>query len=145
MSSVNKVILVGNLGADPEQRALPSGGLVTNLRLATSEVRKNKSTGQSIEHTEWHRVVLFDRLAELASQYLTKGSQVYIEGKLRTRKWQDQSGAEKYMTEVVADEMQFLGGRGSEVRNSTTAANTARAPTKAPSTYSDFDDGDVPF
>jgi len=145
MSSVNKVILVGNLGADPEQRALPSGGLVTNLRLATSEVRKNKSTGQSIEHTEWHRVVLFDRLAELAIQYLTKGSQVYIEGKLRTRKWQDQSGAEKYMTEVVADEMQFLGGRGSEVRNSTTAANTARAPTKAPSTYSDFDDGDVPF
>ena len=145
MSSVNKVILVGNLGADPEQRALPSGGLVTNLRLATSEVRKNKSTGQSGEHTEWHRVVLFDRLAELASQYLTKGSQVYIEGKLRTRKWQDQSGAEKYMTEVVADEMQFLGGRGSEVRNSTTAANRARAPTKAPSTYSDFDDGDVPF
>ena len=145
MSSVNKVILVGNLGADPEQRTLPSGGLVTNLRLATSEVRKNKSTGQSGEHTEWHRVVLFDRLAELASQYLTKGSQVYIEGKLRTRKWQDQSGAEKYMTEVVADEMQFLGGRGSEVRNSTTAANTARAPTKAPSTYSDFDDGDVPF
>ena len=145
MSSVNKVILVGNLGADPEQRTLPSGGLVTNLRLATSEVRKNKSTGQSSEHTEWHRVVLFDRLAELASQYLTKGSQVYIEGKLQTRKWQDQSGAEKYMTEVVADEMQFLGGRGSEVRNSTTAANTARAPTKAPSTYSDFDDGDVPF
>ena len=144
MSSVNKVILVGNLGADPEQRALPSGGLVTNLRVATSEVRKNKSTGQSSEHTEWHRVVLFDRLAELASQYLTKGSQVYIEGKLRTRKWQDQSGAEKYMTEVVADEMQFLGGKGSEVR-STPPATQPRAATKAPTTYSDFDDGDVPF
>lgn len=144
MSSVNKVILVGNLGADPEQRALPSGGLVTNLRLATSEVRKNKSTGQSIEHTEWHRVVLFDRLAELASQYLTKGSQVYIEGKLRTRKWQDQSGAEKYMTEVVADEMQFLGGRDSDVRSATTAT-TVRTPIKAPTTFSDIDDGDVPF
>ena len=123
---------------------LPSGGFVTNLRLATSEVRKNKSTGQSSEHTEWHRVVLFDRLAELASQYLTKGSQVYIEGKLQTRMWQDQSGAEKYMTEVVADEMQFLGGRGSDVR-STPPAITARLPIKAPNSYSDFDDGDVPF
>ena len=132
------------MGLGGDRRSPPSGGLVTNLRLATSEVRKNKSTGQSSEHTEWHRVVLFDRLAELASQYLTKGSQVYIEGKLQTRKWQDQSGAEKYMTEVVADEMQFLGGRGSEVRNTPPATQPITA-TKAPTTYSDFEDGDVPF
>jgi single-strand DNA-binding protein len=111
MSSVNKVILVGNLGADPEKRFLPSGGAVTNLRLATSEVRKNRSTGESNEHTEWHRVVLFDRLAEVSAQYLSKGSQIYIEGKLRTRKWQSQEGTEKFMTEVVAEEMQFLGGQ----------------------------------
>ena len=144
MSSVNKVILVGNLGADPEQRTIPSGGIVTNFRLATSEVRKNRSTGQSSEHTEWHRVVLFDRLAELASQYLSKGAQVYIEGKLRTRKWQDQNGTEKYYTEVVADEMQFLSGKSSESRKSP-ATNTTTIPVKAPKTFADFDDGDVPF
>lgn len=144
MSSVNKVILVGNLGADPEQRTIPSGGIVTNFRLATSEVRKNRSTGQSSEHTEWHRVVLFDRLAELASQYLSKGAQVYIEGKLRTRKWQDQNGTEKYYTEVVADEMQFLSGKSSESRKSP-STNTTTIPVKAPKTFADFDDGDVPF
>jgi single-strand DNA-binding protein len=144
MSSVNKVILVGNLGADPEQRTIPSGGIVTNFRLATSEVRKNRSTGQSSEHTEWHRVVLFDRLAELASQYLSKGAQVYIEGKLRTRKWQDQNGTEKYYTEVVADEMQFLSGKSSESRKSP-SPNTTIIPVKAPKTFADFDDGDVPF
>lgn len=144
MSSVNKVILVGNLGADPEQRTIPSGGIVTNFRLATSEVRRNRSTGQSSEHTEWHRVVLFDRLAELASQYLSKGAQVYIEGKLRTRKWQDQNGTEKYYTEVVADEMQFLSGKSSESRKSP-STNTTTIPVKAPKTFADFDDGDVPF
>ena len=144
MSSVNKVILVGNLGADPEQRTIPSGGMVTNFRLATSEVRRNRSTGQSSEHTEWHRVVLFDRLAELASQYLSKGAQVYIEGKLRTRKWQDQNGTEKYYTEVVADEMQFLSGKSSESRKSP-STNTTTIPVKAPKTFADFDDGDVPF
>lgn len=144
MSSVNKVILVGNLGADPEQRTIPSGGIVTNFRLATSEVRKNRSTGQSSEHTEWHRVVLFDRLAELASQYLSKGAQVYIEGKLRTRKWQDQNGTEKYYTEVVADEMQFLSGKSSESRKSPSTTTTT-IPVKAPKTFADFDDGDVPF
>ena len=144
MSSVNKVILVGNLGADPEQRTIPSGGIVTNFLLATSEVRKNRSTGQSSEHTEWHRVVLFDRLAELASQYLSKGAQVYIEGKLRTRKWQDQNGTEKYYTEVVADEMQFLSGKSSESRKSP-STNTTTIPVKAPKTFADFDDGDVPF
>lgn len=109
MSSVNKVILVGNLGLDPEFKTIPSGGMVTNIRIATSEFRKNKATGISTENTEWHRVVLFDRLADLAEKYLTKGSQVYIEGKLRTRKWQAQDGTERYMTEVVADVMQFLG------------------------------------
>lgn len=110
MSSVNKVILVGNLGLNPESKTLPSGGIVTNIRIATSEVRKNKTTGLSNEHTEWHRVVFFDKLADLAAKYLTKGSQVYIEGKLRTRKWQAQDGTEKYMTEVVANELQFISG-----------------------------------
>lgn len=109
MSSVNKVILVGNLGMNPESKSLPSGGLVTSIRIATSEFRRNKETGLNNEHTEWHRVVFFDKLAGLAAKYLTKGSQVYVEGKLRTRKWQAQDGTDKYMTEVVADEMQFMG------------------------------------
>lgn len=114
MSAVNKVILIGNLGGDPEKRFLPSGGPVTKLSLATSEVRKNKSTGQPTEHTEWHRVVLFDRLADLASQYLAKGSSVYIEGKLRTRKWKAQNGTDKYTTEIIADEMQFLNAKNTK-------------------------------
>jgi len=141
MSAVNKVILVGNLGADPEKRFLPSGGAVTNLRLATSEVRKNKATGQAIEHTEWHRVVLFDRLAELAAQYLTKGSQVYIEGKLRTRKWQAQDGSEKFMTEVLADEMQFLGGQ----RTRAEPSNHVKNFDSTTAAMDPFDDSSIPF
>ena len=110
---INKVILIGNLGADPETRHLPSGGAVTNVNLATSESWKDKQTGQPQERTEWHRVVFFNRLAEIAGEYLRKGSKVYLEGSLRTRKWQDkQTGADRYTTEIVAGEMQMLDGRG---------------------------------
>src|SRR5689334_4819158 len=109
---VNKVILVGNLGADPETRAMPSGSTVANLRIATSESWRDKQTGEQQERIEWHRVALFGKLAEIASEYLRKGSQVYIEGSLRTRKWTDKQGNERYSTEIVGNEMQMLGGRG---------------------------------
>jgi len=108
---VNKVILVGNLGADPETRFMPSGGAVTNVSLATSESWKDKQTGQPQERTEWHRVVFFNRLAEIAGEYLRKGSKVYVEGSLRTRKWQDQSGQDRWTTEIVGNEMQMLDSR----------------------------------
>lgn len=110
---VNKVTIVGNMGQDPEVRYMPSGGAVTNISVATSESWKDKQTGQPQERTEWHRIVFFNRLAEIAGEYLKKGSQVYIEGSLRTRKWQDQSGQDRYTTEIVASEMQMLGGRQS--------------------------------
>ena len=111
MASINKVILVGNLGQDPEVKYMPSGGAVTNISIATTDTWKDKSTGEKKENTEWHRVVFFNRLAEIVGEYLRKGSQVYIEGNLRTRKWQDQNGVDKYTTEIVAREMQMLGGR----------------------------------
>jgi len=111
MASVNKVILIGNLGADPETRYLPSGDAVTNIRIATSEKWKDKS-GEQQEHTEWHRIAFFGKLAEVAGEYLKKGSPVYVEGRIRTRKWQDKEGQERYSTEIVADRMQLLGGRG---------------------------------
>src|SRR5262252_2307108 len=109
---INKVILIGNLGADPETRAMPSGSTVANLRIATSESWRDKQSGEQQERTEWHRVALFGRLAEIASEYLRKGSQVYIEGSLRTRKWQDKQGNERYTTEIIGNDMQMLGGRG---------------------------------
>jgi single-strand DNA-binding protein len=109
---INKVILVGNLGADPETRAMPSGSTVANLRIATSESWRDKQTGEQQERTEWHRVALFGRLAEVAAEYLKKGSQVYIEGSLRTRKWTDKQGQERYSTEIIGNDMQMLGGRG---------------------------------
>lgn len=109
---INKVILVGNLGQDPETRAMPSGKAVTNVRIATSDSWRDKTTNEQKESTEWHSVVFFDRLAEVAAEYLRKGSQVYVEGRLRTRKWQDKSGNDRYTTEIVANEMQMLGGRG---------------------------------
>ncbi len=118
---VNKVILIGNLGADPETRAMPSGTTVANLRVATSESWRDKQTGEQQERTEWHRVALFGRLAEVAGEYLRKGSQVYIEGSLRTRKWQDKQGNERYSTEIVGNDLQMLGGRGG-------AAGAAGAP-----------------
>lgn len=109
---INKVILVGHLGADPETKYMPSGGAVTNIRLATSEAWKDKQSGEMQERTEWHRVVMFNRLGEIAAEYLRKGSQVYIEGSIRTRKWQGNDGQDRYTTEIVANEMQMLGGRG---------------------------------
>ncbi|WP_428852254.1 single-stranded DNA-binding protein [Imbroritus primus] len=112
MASVNKVILVGNLGADPETRYMPSGDAVTNIRLATTDRYKDKSSGDMKEATEWHRVAFFGRLAEIAGEYLKKGSSCYIEGRIRTRKWQDKDGKDVYSTEIVAEQMQMLGGRG---------------------------------
>lgn len=109
---INKVILVGNLGADPDTRYMPSGKAVTNIRIATSESWKDRQTGDQQERTEWHSVVMYDKLGEIAAEYLRKGSQVYVEGKLRTRKWQDKEGKDRYTTEIIADQMQMLGGRG---------------------------------
>ena len=109
---INKVILVGNLGADPDTRYMPSGKAVTNIRIATSESWKDKQTGDQQERTEWHGIVLYDKLGEIAAEYLRKGSQIYIEGSLRTRKWQDKEGKDRYTTEIIARDMQMLGGRG---------------------------------
>jgi len=111
MASVNKVILVGNLGRDPETKYMPDGAAITNVSIATSYQRTDKASGQKTEETEWHRVVFFSRLAEIAGEYLKKGSQIYIEGRLRTRKWQDKEGQERYTTEIVAERMQMLGSR----------------------------------
>jgi len=112
MAGINKVIIVGNLGKDPEVRYMPSGGAVANITIATSETWKDKQSGQKQEKTEWHRVVMFNRLGEIAGEYLKKGSKVYIEGKLQTRKWQDNNGNDRYTTEIVANEMQMLDSRG---------------------------------
>jgi len=155
MASVNKVILIGNLGKDPDVRYMPSGEAVTNITVATTETWKDKTSGEKKEATEWHRVVFFRKLAEIAGQYLKKGSQVYIEGSLKTRKWQDKEGQERYTTEIVADEMRMLGSRqGSgqpddmpRERPSAAAsggsASSARAPA-AGSSFNDFED-DIPF
>lgn len=144
---INKVILVGNLGTEPEVRYMPSGGAVTNISIATSESWKDKQTGQQQERTEWHRVVFFNRLAEIAGEYLRKGSKVYVEGSLRTRKWQDQSGADKYTTEIVASEMQMLDSRGGEAGSSPAPRQAQSQAQKAPSepvSEEEFDD-DIPF
>jgi single-strand DNA-binding protein len=111
MASVNKVIIIGNLGRDPETRYMPDGTAITNVNLATTEVWKDKASGERREATEWHRVVFFGRTAEVAAQYLKKGSQIFVEGRLQTRKWQDKDGVERYTTEIRADEMKMLGGR----------------------------------
>ena len=170
MASVNKVIIVGNLGRDPETRTFPSGDQICNVRIATTDKWKDKQSGEMREHTEWHSVVFNGRLAEIASQYLRKGSQVYVEGSLRTRKWQDQSGADRYSTEVRGDTMQMLGSRqgmgggdeggygggGSEApRRAAPApapagaprAPAAARPAPAPSSSSGFEDmdDDIPF
>jgi single-strand DNA-binding protein len=108
---INKVILVGNLGADPESRTTPGGLTVTNIRVATTERRKDRQSGDWVDETEWHRVVMFDKMAETAREYLRKGSQVYIEGQIRTNKWQDKDGNDRYTTEIIARDMQMLGGR----------------------------------
>ena len=140
---INKVIIVGNLGNDPDTRYMPSGGAVTNLSVATSESWKDKQSGEQKERTEWHKVAMFGRLAEIAAEYLRKGSQVYIEGRLRTRKWQDRDGNDRYTTEIIADEMQMLGGRG----GGSAPMREDRSPSSAPppqTSPDDFDD-DIPF
>ena len=111
MASVNKVILIGNLGRDPEVRYTPSGSAVCNITMATTRSWKSKESGEKVEETEWHRIVFYDRLAEIAGEYLKKGRSVYVEGRLKTRKWTDKDGAEKYTTEIIAQEMNMLGGR----------------------------------
>jgi len=155
MASVNKVILVGNLGADPESRYMPNGDAVVNIRLATTESWKDKNSGEKKELTEWHRVVFYRKLAEIAGQYLKKGSQVYIEGRIRTRKWQGQDGQDRYTTEIEANEMQMLGRRegmgGDAPRDSGSNAGggnrpaPAGKPQQAPAgNFNDFED-DIPF
>lgn len=161
MASVNKVILVGNLGADPETRYMPNGDAVANIRLATTESWKDKASGEKKEITEWHRVVFYRKLAEIAGQYLKKGSAVYVEGRIRTRKWQDKEGQERYTTEIEANEMQMLGGRQSAGASSggeaeyggsmpspaggSAAPGAARsAPAKKAPSFDDMDD-DIPF
>ena len=154
---INKVILIGNLGADPETRYSAGGSAVTNIRLATNETWKDRQSGEQQERTEWHRVVFFSRLAEIAAEYLRKGSTVYVEGRLQTRKWQGQDGQDRFTTEIVANEMQMLGGRGGDSmpqgggdrggdsappRRRPAAASGGGQPAPAPA--EDFDD-DIPF
>jgi single-strand DNA-binding protein len=160
---INKVILIGHLGADPESRAMPSGMTVANLRLATTESWKDKQSGEQQERTEWHSVALFGRLGEIAAEYLRKGSQVYIEGRLRTRKWQDKEGRDRYTTEIVGNEMQMLGGRGGGAAGAAAGAapggyaggyaesgprsdpaENAAAGAGAGASHQEFDD-DIPF
>jgi single-strand DNA-binding protein len=150
MASVNKVILIGNLGADPETRYLPSGDAVANIRIATSEKWKDKS-GEQQEHTEWHRVAFFGRLAEIAGEYLKKGSPVYVEGRIRTRKWQDKEGQDRYSTEIVATDMKLLGSRGGgsepmarEPAPATAEAGGTKARAKGGGAFEQMDD-DIPF
>lgn len=142
---LNKVMIIGHLGQDPEIRALPSGTTIANLRIATTESWKDKQSGEQKEQTEWHSVTLFGRTAEVAGEYLTKGSQVYIEGKLRTRKWQDKEGKDRWTTDIAGQEMQMLGGprgEGGQQRHET-QSRPAAAQT-APATEHDFDDS-IPF
>jgi single-strand DNA-binding protein len=157
MASVNKVIIVGNLGRDPETRYMPEGGAITNISVATTEKWKDKN-GEMQEKTEWHRVAFFGKLAEIAGEYLKKGSQVYVEGRLQTRKWQDKDGADKYMTEIVANQMQMLGSRqgmgggdrgadraeAGEGGGSRPAASGAKPAAKGGGKFDDFED-DIPF
>jgi single-strand DNA-binding protein len=169
MASVNKVIIVGNLGRDPETRYMPNGEAVTNIAVATAESWKDKTTGEKKELTEWHRITFYRKLAEIAGQYLKKGSQIYIEGRLQTRKWTDKDGVERYTTEIIADSMQMLGSRqgmgggapmdddyaggsapaprqssGGGSGGTSASASAPRQPAKAAPNFSDMDD-DIPF
>lgn len=170
MRGVNKVILIGNVGQDPECKFMPSGGAVTNISVATSETWKDKNTGQPQERTEWHRVVFFNKLGEIAGEYLRKGSKVYVEGALRTRKWQAQDGTDRYTTEIVASELQMLDGKPSDQQdlqqNAPAKLNNAQqqkldqltrtyskeeiasalaAAKSQPESFDSFDDSDIPF
>ena len=143
---INKVILVGNIGQDPEVKYLPSGGAVANVSLATSESWKDKQSGEVKERTEWHNVTFYQRLAEIVGEYLKKGSQIYVEGSLRTRKWQDKNGQDRYTTEIIASDMQMLGGRGgSSDGGANKDAGRSREPAKGPSNYDEGFDDDIPF
>lgn len=146
MASVNKVIIVGNLGADPESRFAPSGDAICNIRVATSEAWKDRQTGERKEATEWHRINFYGKLAEIAGQYLRKGSQVYIEGSLRTRKWTDKDGQEKYSTEIRADEMKMLGGKpeGQQQAAPQRQAPQQQAKPADSGGFGDFD-SEIPF
>jgi single-strand DNA-binding protein len=154
MASVNKVILIGNLGRDPEVRYAPSGSAICNVTIATSRQWKDKTSGEKQEETEWHRVVFYDRLAEIAGEYLKKGRPVYVEGRLKTRKWTDKDGVEKYTTEIVADQMQLLGSREGMGEGESRGAPAARpagkpaggapAASKSSTGFDDMDD-DIPF
>jgi len=149
MRGLNKVILIGNIGQDPEVKYLPSGGAVTNVSIATSETWKDKNTGQPQERTEWHRVVFFNRLGEIAGEYLKKGSKVYIEGRLQTRKWQAQDGTDRYSTEIVADQMQMLDGARNDGQQSQPAqqrqpAQQSQPVAQQPHGFDNFDD-DIPY
>lgn len=144
MASVNRVILVGNLGKDPESRFMPNGDAVCNITVATSEQWKDKNSGEQKEATEWHRVIFFRRLAEVAGQYLKKGSQVYIEGKLKTRKWQDKDGQDRYTTEIHADEMKMLGKREGGQQEERQQQEKPSSPASGGGNFNDFDD-DIPF
>lgn len=144
---INKVILIGNLGADPEVRYMPNGQAVANLTLATSETWKDKDTGETKEQTEWHRLVFYRRLAEIVGEYLRKGSKIFVEGKIRTRKWNDQSGQERYTTEIIVDEMQMLGGVNESAGGfkPSAAKSSAPSPSGQPeASTTEFDD-DIPF
>jgi single-strand DNA-binding protein len=157
MASINKVILIGNLGRDPEVRYTPSGAAICNVTIATSRNWKDKTSGEKVEETEWHRVVFYDRLAEIAGEYLKKGRSVYVEGRLKTRKWQDKDGVDKYTTEVIATEMQMLGSRegmggaadegGARTYERPAAKPPATKPASAPKSATGFDDmdDDIPF
>ena len=144
---INKVILIGNLGKDPEVRYMPNSNAVANITLATSETWKDKQSGEQKEQTEWHRVVFYQRLAEIVGEYLKKGSKVYIEGKLRTRKWQDKDGQDKYMTEIIADEMQMLDSRGGASAHDNDAPKSGKNNNNAEPVSAGMDDfnDDIPF
>ena len=140
---INKVIVVGNLGADPDSRTMPSGNAVTNISVATSESWNDKETGEKQEKTEWHRVVFFGRLAEIASEYLKKGSQVYIEGKLQTRKWEDKEGNERWTTEIVSNQMQMLGEKMSQ--SASNQGNVTKQNNSSNEFVDEEFDDDIPF
>jgi single-strand DNA-binding protein len=160
MASVNKVIIIGNLGRDPEVRYTPNGSAVCNIGVATTRTWKAKDSGDKVEETEWHRVVFYDRLAEIAGEYLKKGRSVYVEGRLKTRKWQDKDGVEKYTTEIIAEEMKMLGGRegmgggaddggepsgyGNRQQPASRPAAAAKAAPKSSTGFDNMDD-DIPF
>lgn len=148
---INKVILVGNCGKDPESRSLPSGGNVTNITVATTESWKDKTSGEKQERTEWHNIVMYNKLGEIAAQYLKKGQQVYLEGSIRTRKWQDKDGKDRYTTEIIASDMQMLGGKGGG--GGSTASYDGGERSSAPAAKKSsgggeeksFEDDDIPF